>query len=156
MSTSEGKSKGGRPIALTEQQLKIFSEIVDKYQYVTDEELFFMFQLECEKHEIKALSYRTFQEYKANPDSYKNNPNYEIVKLFSRLIKKTQVNQKNELIEDIKKGEQGWQAKAWITERKFSENWSAVSKVKQENVNYNTEITKEEAKAINKALEDEY
>jgi len=157
-SEDETKNKGGRPIAINEQQLQIFKDTVDKYPFSTDSELFFMFSLECEEKEIVPLSYTTFKEYKSNPDGYKNNPNYDLIRRFSAVIKKAQVLQKNELVGDIKKGESGWQAKAWITERKFSDNWAAVSKseVKSENINYNTDVSEEEAKKINKGIEDEY
>jgi len=157
-SEDEAKNKGGRPIAINEQQLQIFKDTVDKYPFSTDSELFFMFGLECEEKGIKPLSYSTFQEYKNNPTQYKNNPNYDLIRSFSGVIKKAQVLQKNELVGDIKKGESGWQAKAWITERKFSDNWASVSRseVKNENVNYNAEVSKEEAREINKGIEDEY
>ena len=156
-SSEEGtKNKGGRPIAINEEQLQIFKDTVDKYPFSTDSELFFMFDLECEEREIKPLSYTTFKEYKSNPDGYKTNPNYDLIRRFSAVIKKAQVLQKNELVGDIKKGESGWQAKAWIAERKFSDNWAATTKAKQESVNYNVETTKEEYKEINKALEEDY
>lgn len=52
--------------------------------------------------------------------------NTELAK-FSDTIKKKQCNAVKELLSEIKKGEKGWQARAWILERRFPLEFSSCA-----------------------------
>ncbi|HEY2567206.1 MAG TPA: transposase [Candidatus Aquirickettsiella sp.] len=52
--------------------------------------------------------------------------NTELAK-FSDSIKKKQCNAIKELLNEIKKGEKGWQARAWILERRFPLEFSSYA-----------------------------
>lgn len=145
-----GKHPGGRPAAIDQKQLEIFKSVVNEYPYSTDAELYFMFEDKCKEEGLKdCLSYRTFQDYKSKPESYKNNIAYELIEEFSHVIKKAQIIQKNKLVKGIEEGDQGWQAKAWISERKFTDwNLKHIAEIdhttKGESLNDISKLTTEE------------
>ena len=105
----------GRPTKMTENFIKIFEKVVSNNIYCTDEELVFLVNEKLPKN--SQIKYETFRAYK-NGNRQSNNP---LAEKFVTLIKKALINEKMALLNELKEGGNGWQAKAWILERKFSE-----------------------------------
>ena len=106
--------------------------------YYTDKDL--VDELNENLKEKDKISIDTFLAYKnglRQADS-------DLMPYFVSLIKKALRKEKKELLNDLKKGENGWQARAWILERKFSEwNLKRISE---------TDITTK-GESINKKLD---
>jgi len=109
------KKRVGRPTKLTAQLIKILDEVVGNAIYLTDEDL--VEELNERLSEKDRISLNTFKDYKSGR---KQSENLLLVE-FSTLIKKALRREKINLLSELSEGEQGWQAKAWILERKFSE-----------------------------------
>ncbi|RLD69237.1 MAG: hypothetical protein DRI95_00665 [Bacteroidetes bacterium] len=111
----EKKKKNGRPSKLTKELITALEKVVKNAIYLTDKDLVFMLNLELPVNQ--QIKYQTFKEYK-HGISQGENP---LIEEFTTLIKTALVKEKINLLEKLKKGENGWQSKAWILERKFSE-----------------------------------
>ena len=144
---TENKNKGGRPSKLP-RFLEVAEKVLsdgDKVLAFTDEELLDEINDNLEPDE--RISFSAFKQWKAGklPDI-----NSDLVKRFLSLVKKALRIEKHNLLKTLRKGENGWQAKAWIIERKWGD-WNL------KNVNLNVEktvdeLTDEELDAEIKAL----
>jgi hypothetical protein len=125
MAQGEG---GGRPTKLTKEFLEKFKELLDNPAFVlfTDEEI-------CDYMDID-------KQTKIN--WLKTEEKTEEKQMFFDLIKKARAKQKLNLGSIMQLGENGWQAKAWILERKFGDlNLRNISEVKNTNLNMNADVT---------------
>jgi len=123
----EGKQKSqrgrGRPTKLTEDLILAMIQVVTEALYWTDEELLDELNEKLESLKQPTISQTTFEDYKANKQQASN----PLMKHFSGLIKKALKKEKSELLKELRGGGNGWQAKAWILERKFDE-WNLRKK----------------------------
>ena len=111
---------GGRPTKLNAELLEKLKGLLDNPAFVvlTDEEICDYLDIE-KQTKINWLNAEDKSEEKQE---------------FFDLIKKARTKQKINLSNQLQIGENGWQAKAWILERKFGDlNLRNISEVKQEN-----------------------
>ena len=121
------KNKGGRPTKLTENFFKVAEKIIDRYVLpCTDHEIIFLINEELpEPERIHENTWKNWKKRAFNSDEDK-----EIYNRFLSLVKKSLFKEKESLMREMRAGEPGWQAKAWILERKFSEwNLRKISEV---------------------------
>jgi hypothetical protein len=114
------KHAGGRPSKLTPELLEKLKNLLENPAFVvlTDEEV-------CDYLDIDKQTKNNWLNAE-----YKDEAKQE----FFALIKISRVKQKINLSNQLQVGENGWQAKAWILERKFGDlNLRNLSEVKQEN-----------------------
>ena len=110
--------------------------------------------------EYAGYSESSFYEWKQKAEGkYSAHDNYdrEVYAEFMDTVKRTEQSGKISLLTMINKDET-WQSKAWILERRFPEEFGRIDRmevtgkdggvIKQESVNYNTELTLEEAKQL--------
>lgn len=118
--------KVGRPSKLTPELLERLKEVVQEpaFAIYTDEDI--QVALDIERRTWENLVKREYVDELKNVDK-------EIIDDFFRIIKKARLTQKSNLHNEMRAGENGWQAKAWILERKFSDlNLKNISEVKEE------------------------
>lgn len=107
--------KRGRPTKLTQKVIDTLKKVVEDAIYLTDKDLVFLLNEKLDKKE--KISYETFRAYKNG----NRQGNSVLMSEFVTLIKKTLIQEKKNLLKELRNGEFGWQAKAWILERKFTE-----------------------------------
>lgn len=113
---------GGRPSKLTMKFIKIAEKVIDEYILAcTDKEI--VFEINDRLDEKERITDKTYQNWKAG----------KFVKgdlgiSFFRLVKKTLMLEKNNLIAEVRKGDGNWQSRAWILERKFND-WNIRMKI---------------------------
>lgn len=107
--------KRGRPTKLTQKVIDTLKKVVEDAMYLTDKDLVFLLNEKLDKKE--KISYETFRAYKNG----NRQGNSVLMSEFVTLIKKTLIQEKKNLLKELRNGEFGWQAKAWILERKFTE-----------------------------------
>ena len=107
--------KVGRPTKLTEELIEALKEVANDSIYLTDEDLIFLVNEKLP--EENRIAIQTFKDYKAG----RRQQNSDLIDEFANLIKKALTNEKINLLKKVEKGENGWQSKAWILERKFTE-----------------------------------
>lgn len=113
------KHPGGRPSKLTPELIERLEKIVNDPSIVllTDEDICTLLDIDDDTKRRWMLSESEDQETAS----------------FKGLIKKARVLQKQALHNEMRAGENGWQSKAWILERKFSDlNLKQISEVKEE------------------------
>lgn len=108
-------AKVGRPTKLTENLLNKLEEVSSNAIYLTDEDLVFLLNEQLEEKEQISLS--SFQSYKQS----RRQETSPLIVEFVRLIKNALLKEKQELLKLVKVGDNGWQSKSWILERKFKE-----------------------------------
>jgi hypothetical protein len=108
-------AKVGRPTKLTPELIETLKEVVEDALYFTDQDL--VEELNEKLPKDQQIKYTTFKAYKGG-QRQDNNP---LIKEFVSLIKKALRSEKKALMNDLKKGENQWQSRAWILERKFNE-----------------------------------
>jgi len=121
--------KVGRPTKMTKELITALNEVAEEALYCTDEDLVFL--LNEKLSENQQITIDTFRSYK-NGRNQKDN---ELITEFIHVIKKVLIQEKNNLLKLVKKGDNGWQSKSWILERKFDEwNLKRISDIKIDNV----------------------
>lgn len=115
-----------RPTKLTEEWLDVAESVLkeDGSSLLTDEELLFLIndRFDDEKKRITQTTYTNWKNKVKNDDKLD-----EIGKRFFALIKKALFTEKRNLLNEVRKGENNWQSKAWIIERKF-DDWNIKRK----------------------------
>ena len=114
------KKKVGRPTKLTPKLIEALKVVSENAIYLTDEDLVFLVNDVLEPKD--KIAYKTFRDFK-NGEAQQDN---ELMLEFSTLIKKALLKEKLALLRLVKKGDNGWQSKSWILERKFKE-WNLTN-----------------------------
>jgi len=115
------KKVGGRPSKLTEKFIDVAENVINEYILAcTDADILFLINQSLEEKE--RIGETTWKRWKNGNFSTKEHHNREeLGKRFMAFIKKALIIEKNNLLKEVRKGKPGWQAKAWILERKFKE-----------------------------------
>lgn len=116
---------GGRPTKLTQELIDTFKQVVNEnILYCTDEDIFLLLNERLPKE--NQISHPTFKNYKAGKVTEKN----DLFEEFLSVIKKALINERRNLLHELRTTDGQWQRFAWILERKFAEwNLKHVSEV---------------------------
>lgn len=112
--------KQGRPTKLTQELIDAINKVLNDKDIIvmTDEELVMFLNEELPKE--NKISDIAFAKWKGG-ELPEINADKKIIKKFLYVIKKALYTERFNLLKDLKKGENNWQSKAWILERKFNE-----------------------------------
>lgn len=135
----------GRPTKLTPEVLKTLQKVItDNVLFCTDQDLIFL--LNEALPEKNRFSYEAFSKWKRG----ERQRNSALYPEFVRLIKKALLKEKRTLLMQLKTGQDNWQARAWILERKFDE-WNLKARQSIEAVLQYDKLSDE---SLNKIVDD--
>jgi len=137
----------GRPTKLTQRFKEVLGSILKDgtKALLTDETLLFLVNQELSKEE--QVSNGTFERWKSAGTKDSRGQEFRV------LIKKALTLEQTNLLNEIRKGKNNWQSRAWILERKFDE-WNLRHKSEMK-AGVILTPSPERQEAINKLLEKE-